>query len=148
MNSATLAKCEIFKGLSPDERKLFFPLSETESFKTGDLIYRQDTPAEKVYILDRGSVALKTVLPAGLEISFEVLERKGTPFGWPALVEPYRLFTSAVCLENTRVISFKRKALFDFFDQYPVLGYKLFRNLCALVARRLIRTRQLVAGQL
>lgn len=148
MNSATLAKCEILKGLSPDERKLFFPLAETESFKTGDRIYLQDTPAEKVYVLDQGSVALKTVLPAGLEISFQVLERKGTPFGWPALVEPYRLFTSAVCLENTRVISFKREALFTLFEQYPLLGYKVYRNLCALVARRLIRTRQLVAGQL
>jgi CRP/FNR family transcriptional regulator, cyclic AMP receptor protein len=148
MNSATLAKCEILKGLSPDERKLLFPLAETESFKTGDRIYLQDTPAEKVYVLDRGSVALKTVLPAGLEISFEVLERKGTPFGWPALVEPYRLITSAVCLESTRVISFKRKALFDLFDHYPILGYKIFKNLCVLVARRLIRTRQLVAGQL
>ena len=64
MDLAALAQCAILKGLSPDERGLFFPLAETESFETGAIIYRQDTPAEKVYVLDQGSVALKTVLPA------------------------------------------------------------------------------------
>ena len=148
MNLAALSQCPILKGLSPDERSLFSPLAETESFKTGAIIYRQDTPAEKVYILDQGSVALKTVLSAGLEISFEIFKKRGTPFGWPALVEPYRLITTAVCLENTRVISFQGKSLISLFHQNPLLGYIVYRNLCALVARRLIRTRELVAGQL
>jgi CRP-like cAMP-binding protein len=148
MDLAALAQCAILKGLSPNERSLFFPLAETESFETGALIYRQDTPAEKVYILDQGRVAIKTVLPAGLEISFEIFKRRGTPFGWPALVEPYRLITTAVCLEDTRVISFKGKSLIGLFHQNPFLGYIVYKNLCALVARRLIRTRELVAGQL
>ena len=148
MNRAALTQCEILKGLSPDERNLIFPLAETESFKTGTLIFIQDTPAEKVYILDQGSVALKTVLPAGLEITFEIFKMKGTPFGWSALVKPYRLTATAVCLENTRIISFKGKSLINLFHQNPNLGYTVFRNLCALVARRLIRTRELVTGQL
>jgi CRP-like cAMP-binding protein len=148
MKAAALAQCEILKGLSPDERNLLIPLAETESFKTGAIIYLQDTPAEKVYILDQGSVAIKTVLPAGLEISFAILKMRGTPFGWPALVEPYRLITTAVCLENTRVISFKGKSLITLFHQNPVLGHQVYRNLCAFIARRLIRTRELVAGQL
>ena len=148
MNLAALAPCEILKGLSPNERHLFFPLAETESFKTGTLLFLQDTPAKKVYILDQGSVALKTVLPMGLEITFEIIKKRGTPFGWSALVEPNRLTATAVCLENTRVISFKGKSLINLFHQNPLLGYKVFRNLCALVARRLLRTRELVAGQL
>ena len=148
MKPAALTHCEILKGLSPEERNLFFPLAETESFKTGALIFLQDTLATKVYILDQGSIALKTVLPAGLEITFEIGKKRGTPFGWSALVKPCRLTATAVCLENTRVISFKGKSLINLFQQNPLLGYKVFRNLCALVARRLLRTRELVAGQL
>jgi CRP-like cAMP-binding protein len=148
MDLAALDQCVILKGLSADERSLFFPLAETESFGAGATIYRQDTPAEKVYILDQGSVALKTVLPAGLEISFQVFKVRGTTFGWPALVDPYRLITTAVCLEDTRVISFKGKSLIRLFHQNPFLGYIVYKNLCALVARRLIRTRELVASQL
>lgn len=148
MKAAALAHCEILQGLSQDERNLFSSLAETESFKTGALIFLQDSPAEKVYILDQGSVALKTVLQAGLEITFEIFNRTGTPFGWSALVEPKRLTATAVCLENTQVISFKGKPLLNLFQQNPLLGYKVFGNLCALIGRRLMRTRELVAGQL
>jgi CRP-like cAMP-binding protein len=148
MTTAALTHCAIFKGLSREERNLFLPLAEVESFKTGALIFLQDTPAEKVYILDQGSVALKTILQADLEITFEILKQEGTPFGWSALVEPYRLTATALCLENTRVISFDGKSLINLFRHHPLLGYKVVRNLCALIARRLQRTRALVAGQL
>ena len=56
MDLAALAQCAILKGLSSNERSLFFPLAETESFETGAIIYRQDTPAEKVYVLDQGRI--------------------------------------------------------------------------------------------
>lgn len=139
---------ELFKEISSRDLELLTPLAEAEIFPTGSIIFYQDTLAERVYLLDRGAVALKTALSEGLEVTFELVKKKGSPFGWSALVEPYQLTATAICLEKTRVLSFGRKAFNQVLTQHPVLGLKVMRNLCILIAKRLQRTRQLLVGQI
>jgi CRP-like cAMP-binding protein len=139
---------ELFNEIASRDLELLTPLAEAETFPTGSIIFYQDTLAERVYLLDRGAVALKTALSEGLEVTFELVKKKGSPFGWSALVEPYQLTATAICLEKTRVLSFGRKAFNQVLTQHPVLGLKVMRNLCILIAKRLQRTRQLLVGQI
>jgi CRP-like cAMP-binding protein len=143
-----LEQSELFKGVSPEEFKVLTPLARYETFNTGSIVFFQDALAEKAYLLDYGVVALKTSLADSLEITYEMITRRGDFFGWSALVEPFRLTATAICLEKTRVLELHRKDLNHLFGRYPQLGFKVMKNLCILIARRLHRTRQLVTGEI
>jgi len=60
------------------------------------------------------------------------------------LVEEGRFTATAECLEDSRLISFKRKDLEDFFAENPQLGYRFMKNLARLISRRLESTRALL----
>lgn len=143
-----LKKSELFSKVSPEEMNVLTPLSQEKTFSTETIIFSQNAPAERVYLLDHGSVALKTVLSNGLEITYEMITKPGDPFGWSALIEPFEHMTTAISLEETGAIVFNRKDLIRIFPQYPLLGFKVMHNLCILLARRLERTRRLLVGQI
>ncbi len=148
MPSPLLEQSELFKGVPPEAFKVLTPLVRYETFKTGSIVFFQDARAEKAYLLDHGVVALKTSLSDGLEITYEMITRRGDFFGWSALVKPFRLTATAICLEKTRVLELNRKDLNQLFGRYPQLGFKVMQNLCILIARRLHRTRQLLTGEI
>ena len=148
MTRPLLKQSELFKGVSADELKLLTPLTRSETFNTGSIVFFQDAPAEKAYLLDHGLVALKTSLSDGLEITYEMITHRGDLFGWSALVEPFQLTATAICLEKTKVLELNRKDLNRLFSQVPRLGFKVMQNLCVLIARRLQRTRQILTGEL
>lgn len=142
-----LKQSELFKKVAPEGLGILSPIGQEEFYAPGSIIFSQNSLAEKVYLLDHGVVALKTSLSEGLEITFEMITKKGDPFGWSALVEPFLLTATAICLEKTLVLAFRQKDLDRVFAQHPDLGFTIMKNLCFLIARRLHRTRQLLAGQ-
>ncbi len=147
MAELQLKQSELFKKVVPEGLKILSPLARRETYAPGSIIFSQNTLAEKLFLLDHGVVALKTSLADGLEITYEMITKKGDPFGWSALVEPFQLTATAICLEKTQVIAFQQKELDRIFTQHPDLGFTVMKNLCVLIARRLQRTRQLLAGQ-
>jgi CRP-like cAMP-binding protein len=148
MTIPLLKKSELFNKVSPEEIKVLIPLSREKAFPSGTIIFSQNARAERVYLLDHGSVALKTVLSNGLEITYEMITKPGDPFGWSTLIEPFRHMTTALCLEDTKVVVFNGKDLYRLFPQHPSLGFKIMRNLSILIAKRLERTRRLLVGQI
>jgi CRP-like cAMP-binding protein len=148
MTVSLLKQSDLFKKISSEELKALIPLGQEKTFETGSIVFSQNAPAEKVYLLVTGLVALKTTLTNGLEITYEMITRKGDPFGWSALIEPYHHMTTAICLEKTRTLVFNRKDLKRLFPQHPILGFKVMQNLSILIAKRLERTRRLLVGQI
>lgn len=143
-----LKKSDLFKKISAEELKALIPLSQEKTFTPGSIIFSQNAKAEKVYLLETGLVALKTTLTNGLEITYEMITKRGDPFGWSALIEPFQHMTTAICLENTKTVVFTRKDLYRLFPQHPLLGFKVMQNLSVLIAKRLERTRRLLVGQI
>ncbi|MEW6185437.1 MAG: cyclic nucleotide-binding domain-containing protein [Thermodesulfobacteriota bacterium] len=148
MATTLLKKSDLFKKIIPEEIKILSTLALEKTFPTGTIIFSQTDRAENVYLLENGRVALKTSLTTGLEITYEMIEKKGDPFGWSSLIEPFRHMTTAICLEPTEVLLFSRKDLFKLFPKNPHLGYVIMQNLCQLLASRLERTRRLLVGQI
>ncbi|MBI5603904.1 MAG: cyclic nucleotide-binding domain-containing protein, partial [Deltaproteobacteria bacterium] len=136
MAELQLKQSELFKKVVPEGLKILAPLARLETYAPGSIIFSQNTLAEKLFLLDHGVVALKTSLADGLEITYEMITKKGDPFGWSALVEPFQLTATAICLEKTQVIAFQQKELDRIFQQHPDLGFTVMKNLCVLIARR------------
>jgi CRP-like cAMP-binding protein len=143
-----LKQSELFKKVPDEEIKVLELLAREKIFSPGTTIFTQNTAAQKVYILNSGSVALKTTLANDLEITYEMITKRGDPFGWSTLVEPFQHMTTALCLEETKVLAFHGRDLKRTFPQHPFLGFKVMQNLCVLLARRLERTRRLLVGQI
>ncbi|MBI4765027.1 MAG: cyclic nucleotide-binding domain-containing protein [Deltaproteobacteria bacterium] len=143
-----LKQSDLFKKIPGEALKALIPLVREKTFTAGSVIFSQNSKAEKVYLLEKGQVALKTSLTNGLEITYEMITQRGDPFGWSALIEPYRHMTTALCLEDTGAVFFNRKDLSRLFPQHPLLGFKVMQNLSVLIANRLERTRRLLVGQI
>jgi CRP-like cAMP-binding protein len=148
MTIPLLKQSELFKKVPPEELKVLAPLAKQKAFEPGTIIFSQNNSAEKIFVLDQGSVALKTSISDGLEITYEVIKKKGDSFGWAALIEPYRYTTTAICLEKSVAVVFERKTLYRIFPHHPLLGFRVMQNLCVLLGRRLERTRHLLASQI
>ena len=142
-----LKQSALFNKVSPEEAKLLVRLAHKETFTTGSIIFSQGSRAEKIYLLGYGNIALKTAFSDGLEITYEMITRKGEAFGLSALVAPFRFTTTAVCLEKTEARVFPQKDLIKTLSSHSLLGFKVMQNLCVLLARRVERTRRLLAGQ-
>jgi CRP/FNR family transcriptional regulator len=148
MTIRLLKQSELFKKVPPEELKAILHTAQEITFDPGTIIFSQHSSAERFYVLDEGLVALKTSFSDGLEITYEMIRKKGESFGWASLFEPFKHTTTAICLEKTKALVFGRKPVYRLFPQHPVLGFRVMQNLCILLARRLERTRRLLAGRM
>ena len=56
----SLSKIPLLYGLEPNELKTVLALCKSESFSTGDIIFKESSPSHSMYILLSGNVDIKT----------------------------------------------------------------------------------------
>lgn len=137
-----------FKNFSREDLELFLAQGQEVDYPAGSKILKEGDPAESFYILLTGAVSIKMIRQEHEEFILSTLRHPGEVFGWSTLVEEGRFTATAECLEDCRLISFKRKDLEDFFAEHPALGYLFMRNLARLISRRLERTRALLIKEI
>ena len=82
------------------------------------------------------------------ELVLNTLRQAGEIFGWSALVEGGRSTASAESLEESQVLSFRKKDLEALFYKDPALGYRFMKRLASLISRRLENTRTLLLREI
>jgi len=146
-----LKSSEVFEGLETRFLEKVSRLCRGESYKKGDVIFKEGDEAAELYILTEGRVVLEMdVRPVpdrpAIPTAVEVVE-KGDCFGWSAVVEPYIFTLSARCMTNCRVLAIKGDILRKVMNDDLGLGYKLMERIARLIALRLLHTRlRLVSG--
>jgi CRP-like cAMP-binding protein len=106
---------------------------------SGELLFRLGGEADRLFVVERGRVAL--TLPMHIydreqDLLVEECDA-GQTLGWSALVKPHRFTLTAKALVETEVLVFMRDAMLDHFGAHPEVGYRVSRNLAALVGHRL-----------
>lgn len=149
-----LKRAEIFLGLDDSRlRKIArLPSCCRQSYKRGDIIFREGDVAADLYILEEGEVNLVMKVPPGspYPTGQAIVDRvtKGDIFGWSAVVAPYLLTLSACCTKDTKVLALKGEELRKLLDKEPRLGYEIMKGLVRVIGSRLRDTRQLfVSGK-
>jgi CRP-like cAMP-binding protein len=131
-----LKKSELFQDLTQEELEMVGKLATTQTFKSGSTITKQDTEADKLYVIEEGSAAIvlevgpltqRQVQSAG---RFEVL-------GWGALIEPYVYTASSKAVETTMVVGFNAQDLDRLCRSQTDIGMKVFKGAARVVAKRL-----------
>ena len=110
---------------------------QEETRQNQDIIFEEGAPAEKIYILHEGAVALQVRLSKYQEIIISTIEEKGELFGWSAMVEPKKYTATVKCLKETKVFSLSADKLEQLFKDDPLMGFVFMKRIACLIENRL-----------
>jgi CRP-like cAMP-binding protein len=115
--------------------------AHSEQFREGDYIFREGTPANRLYLILQGGVALEAHVPGREPIIIDTLE-DGEVLGVSWLVAPYKWAYDARATRATRLIAMSAACLRGKYDNDPALAYELFQRYIPIMADRLAATRR------
>ena len=113
--------------------------SQIEAF-AGDIIFEEGAPADTLYILLDGKVALSTHAPGKGHLLVQTLG-PGELLGLSWLFAPYRWQFRARAVEAVRALAVQGAALRAALDSDPALGYEVLKRVTPVVLQRLMQTR-------
>ena len=147
MDVNTLRSKMLFLGLSDPQLKALAGIIRTRTFRPGDVIVRQGTLDDTLYVIERGSVELRLPPdhPDQRPPAIAVLERgsyveegyAGDFFGEFCLMglEPWT--STATARERTVLLELKRDDLYELFSRDIDLQIGMILNIARMLSRRL-----------
>ncbi|MCX7683544.1 MAG: ATP-binding protein [Anaerolineae bacterium] len=136
-----LARFPLLAHLDREELEGLVNLCTVETRAEGEALVREGEPAEKLYLLLLGKVALDKRIQLGQRgtvrrANVSILGPGGA-IGWSALVAPYQYTLTGVCLEACKLIVVDAAQLQDFLDANPRTAYRLMIGVNEMVGARL-----------
>jgi CRP-like cAMP-binding protein len=122
-------------------------LFRERSFPPGSILLKENGRARRLFILLQGTVVL-SIRRGEEELILEVVKKKGSLFGWSALVPPKTYTATAKALEEVRVLIADGTKLERFFQRYPSSGWRFLRRLSSIISTRLARAHSLLVDTL
>lgn len=148
-----LATTEIFDNFSDAQLSLVAALCTPVTYGRGHVLLSENDASDDMYVIGRGGVeVLVNPGTVGGEDAHRRMEpvvltelRQGQVVGEVALVDQgVRSATIRVSRDDTLLLRLRRDQLMRLCETYPVLGYKLMRNLASELATKIRSTDWLV----
>jgi signal transduction histidine kinase len=135
-----LKRSDLFAELTDAELAEVAQFCREETHQENDVLLTEDAPAERLYLVEQGKLALEKKIQLGKRATARAATvgyvEPGSVAGWSALVRPYLYTSTALCLEPTRVIAIDGVRLREYLQQHPAVGFKVLGMLVSLVATR------------
>jgi len=126
-----LRKVEILEGLSELEMQSIVSFFQEENIASGVFLCEEGARADQLYILEQGSVSIRSQKLGQLEIA-----TPGKIVGWSFLVPPYRYTASAVTTIPSQFLTIKSPDFYYLIHREPQMGVKIMKNLAQIMASR------------
>jgi len=140
-----LRKVSIFEGLTDSQLERIAEICTEETHPAGSLIMEDAEPAERLYVLREGRVALEMRVRVWPEQRVRQLRvetlNAGQPFGLSALTNSEAWTMSARALDTCRSITMGALDLRRLMDSDPLMGSQINAGLANVLAERLRYTR-------
>jgi CRP/FNR family cyclic AMP-dependent transcriptional regulator len=130
-----------FQGLDPADRKLVLGRFRSEQIDAGKVIFRQDQPADRLYLLLSGKVEIDFKPYDGDTLTVSIIEPGGV-FGWSAALGRSSYTSGAVCTESARALSILGDDLRRICEEHPSAGVVVLERLAEVIAQRLTSTHE------
>jgi CRP-like cAMP-binding protein len=130
-----VANHPLLAGLPGDTVELVTGCTRNVAFSVGDLLLAEGDPADTLYLLRRGRVALEVRAP-GKAMIIDILS-PGQPLGWSWLFPPYRWSFDARALDPVGALSVDAACLRAKAEADPAFGYELMKRISAIILQRL-----------
>ena len=129
-----LKEVEILRGLGEWELQSIAPFFSEETIAAGVSLCEEGARADHLYILQQGSVSLRSKKLGQVEI-----DTPGKIVGWSFLVPPYRYTASAVTTTPSQFLVIKSPDFYYLIHREPTMGMKVMNNLAQVMASRFKR---------
>jgi CRP-like cAMP-binding protein len=125
----------LLRGVSTEARGIIESHKRRQTYREGDLIFKEGEEAGHLYMLDDGKVDLLVGKPQ--ETRF-LAYYPGEVFGWSALLRPHRYLSTARCMTQSAVSRISIEAIRRIVKDYPEDGILIYQNLAGILGERLI----------
>ena len=138
LSEFSLARLEIFQGLSREEHRLLESIAQPMTFDKGEVILREGDPARVFFVLVRGSVRI------ALTVAGERMRRiagigPGMPFGEMALFDGGRRSANVIAEESVVCYGISVESLREISVTHPNIMATILANLARDLSERLRR---------
>ncbi len=139
MSMDALKSSSLFSGFSDTQLQALAKLFEGEHLQAGETVFAQDDPADRLYVLLSGRVAIR-FKPHDGEILTVTEIAPGGVFGWSAALGRRSYTSSAVCLEAGEALGLRGADLRRLCETQPDTGVVILERLAEVIAERLRST--------
>ncbi len=135
MLTQIMSRLSIFSDLTQDQLFLLTSIFSLTNCREEQVIFVQGAPADYLYIIISGMVAIRFKPDDGEPITVARIQDGGV-FGWSAAFGSGRYTSGAVCLEETCMLIVPGEDLKKFRQNHPETGILILKRLAAVVAER------------
>jgi len=136
-----LKKTELFGNLKESQLDALLSRSSVEAFPEGKTIFRQGEDANHLYILIEGLVDLSVKTGEKIDFLTSKVEKEGSAFGIPSLIEPFRYNMTATCLKPSKVLVIDAGRVKNDMEKDPKMGMEIMKKLASIYFNRLSEMR-------
>jgi HD-GYP domain-containing protein (c-di-GMP phosphodiesterase class II) len=124
----SLRKLEFFKQMSDEQLKLVARSTRMRSFRNGQIVIKENGPADHFFIILSGQVQISKMLESGEQTELST-ESRGGFFGEMALLDEGRRSATARALEPTTLLEISRNDFKVLLSKAPLLADAMMRVL-------------------
>jgi CRP/FNR family cyclic AMP-dependent transcriptional regulator len=136
-----IKQSDLLLGTSMDFVKKIMEIARMISHEKGDVLFRENDPAQFFFILLNGRVKLS--IGEGSRMVYDI-GKNGEAFGWSSLIGRDTYSASAECVEQTKLLVTDCKKLGKVLDEDPANGIIFFKHLAATLGSRLLEIYKLI----
>ena len=115
-------------------------IAELRTFAAGEVIFRENTDCDNVFLLASGQVALDMHVAGRGPIRILTIG-SGEMLGWSAMFSAGTMTATATALEATCALAFSGALLRELCESDHDLGYRIMRRVADALSQRLISMR-------
>jgi len=136
MDVSLIKQAAIFSTLDDDELARVAEICKEQSFKSGQTIFKEGEPGNRLYIISAGDVRISRVVPGSGEEALTVL-KPGACFGEMAVFDRSERSTDAIANTDCTVLTITRSDFEILLDFNRDIAYKVLWAVVRLLSERL-----------
>jgi CRP/FNR family cyclic AMP-dependent transcriptional regulator len=140
-----IAEHPFLRGLRQEDLSILADCAMRSHFEPGEQIFREGDPANRLYLIKSGKIALETTTEHGRR----VLQFIGANdvLGWSWLFPPYYWHFDARAIERTEAVFLYGTRLRELCEEKHDLGYEIMKRTANVLISRLTATRRDLAAK-
>jgi CRP-like cAMP-binding protein len=136
MIDSFVGQLSVFQGFDPNQLDLLKPLFTLFYVPRGTVLFEQGDPADCLYILAGGEVAIRYKPEDGPPLVIAHVRAEGV-IGWSAAIGNPNYTSSVVCTTDCEILRLRSTALRQLYEADPITGSMFLERLAALIEDRL-----------
>lgn len=135
----SLQSIAIFSELTEDEFPVVRSMMKQKEYRKGETLFHQNDEGTKLYIVDRGRIAIEVQLPDGKKLEISEIQ-SGNFFGEMSIFENAPRSATCTTKESSILFSLHKSDFFQLMETHPRIAAKMMYRMLNITASRLKNT--------